>query len=94
MITLPEDVLLEGFPLISSAVKPIYYQKAEKKKSILLARLQVILDNGKKIFSAYDTNMQSTVHFAPQSIVNTKVKNESSSGDMSNQLTFIVVSCY
>lgn len=73
MITLPEDVMIEGFPLIASAVKPIYCVKPEKKKSTLLSRLQVILDNGNKIFSAYNPSRQTPVNVAPQSTVNTKV---------------------
>lgn len=73
MIALPEDVLLEGFPLITSAMQPIYCLKTEKKKSMLLWRLHVILDNGNKIFSVYNPSRQKAVHVAPQSSVNTKV---------------------
>ncbi|XP_037030209.1 telomerase-binding protein EST1A isoform X2 [Bradysia coprophila] len=77
MITLPEDVMLEGFPLIASAVKPIFCLKAEKKKSISLSRLQVILDNGNKIFTAYNPSKQEAVNVAPQSTVNTKIYDSS-----------------
>lgn len=76
MVTLPEDVMLEGFPLITSAIKPIYCLKTEKKKSMLLSRLQVILDNGNEIFSVYNPSRQKTVHVAPQPSVNTKVNKD------------------
>lgn len=77
MITLPEDVMIEGFPLIASAVKPIYCVKPQKKKSLLLSRLQVILDNGNTIFSAYNPSRQTPVNVAPESTVNTKIYDSS-----------------
>lgn len=73
MITLPEDVMLEGFPLITSAVKPIYCLKTEKKNAMLLSRLQVISDNGNEILRVYNPSRQQTVNSAPQPSVNTKV---------------------
>lgn len=74
MKILPENVILEGFSLITTAAaKPICCLKSEKKKSMLLSRLQVILDNGNAIFSVYNHCKQKPVHVAPQSSVHTKV---------------------
>lgn len=73
VITLPEDALLEGFPLMVIGAKPIHCLKADRKKTMLLSRLQVILDNGNQIFSVYNPSSQKIVNVAPQSSVNTKV---------------------
>ncbi|KAJ6639859.1 Telomerase-binding protein EST1A [Pseudolycoriella hygida] len=77
MITLPEDVMLEGFPLINSATKPISCQKTEKRKSMLLTRLQVILDNGNEILKVYHPTRQRSEEATSQPSLNTKIHDSS-----------------